>query len=367
MGRLVAQIPNEDPARLARVQDAKWRTIGVDCGALQCQVGERQAKEAFDAQRDRDWAALAQHYDDMVCSQKQAADAAKRDIERQVLAFQQTRQGHHTGSEWDLNRPDRFLLASPARIGDHDARCGPSSIQKFDGEDLAAAERSQAQHQQCYDWWEAQRAQHEAQKAAQAEATLREQEAIRMQDAVQAAAAAEERRIRADNYRATLLANLQLAEARAARDAAERHSELMRSEAELSATLADPYLGEDPAMAASSLSAYRVRKDHWKGMSAMERSAIAQQQVQQVAEKKARQQQLLHEDWQYARSQADIARNMASQANQVELFKATMARKAANFLEGQMVEKAARDAQIAALYTNEPKPEYFRQFGTSHR
>lgn len=29
MGRLVAQIRNEDPARLARVQDAKWRTIGV--------------------------------------------------------------------------------------------------------------------------------------------------------------------------------------------------------------------------------------------------------------------------------------------------------------------------------------------------
>ncbi len=52
---------------------------------------------------------------------------------------------------------------------------------------------------------------------------------------------------------------------------------------------------------------------------------------------------------------------------QVELFKATMARKAAQFLEGQMVEKAARDTQIAALYTNEPKPEYFMQFGTSHR
>lgn len=80
---------------------------------------------------------------------------------------------------------------------------------------------------------------------------------IRIQDAVQAAAAAEERRIRADNYRATLLANMQLAEARAARDAADRQAELLRSEAELSATLADPYLGEDPAMAASSVSAYR--------------------------------------------------------------------------------------------------------------
>lgn len=54
-------------------------------------------------------------------------------------------------------------------------------------------------------------------------------------------------------------------------------------------------------------------------MSAMEKSAIAQQQVQQVAEKKARQQQQLHEDWQYARAQADVARNMASQANQVSM------------------------------------------------
>ena len=69
-------------------------------------------------------------------------------------------------------------LRTACRVGDNDARCGPSSIQKFDGEDLAAAERSQAQHQQCYDWWAAQLAQHEAQKAAQAEATLREQEAV---------------------------------------------------------------------------------------------------------------------------------------------------------------------------------------------
>lgn len=66
------------------------------------------------------------------------------------------------------------------RMGDHDARCGPASIQQFDGEDLAAAERSQTQHQQCYDWWEAQRAQHEAQKAAQAELALREQEAVQI-------------------------------------------------------------------------------------------------------------------------------------------------------------------------------------------
>ena len=61
----------------------------------------------------------------------------------------------------------------------------------------------------------------------------------------------------------------------------------------------------------------RVRKDHWKGMSALEKEAIAQQQLQQVADKKARQQMQLQEDWLYARDQVDIARSMASQANQV--------------------------------------------------
>ena len=78
-----------------------------------------------------------------------------------------------------FNGQKQITSGYTCRVGDSDARCGPSSIQKFDGEDLAAAERSQAQHQQCYDWWEAQRAQHEALKAAQAEATLREQEAVR--------------------------------------------------------------------------------------------------------------------------------------------------------------------------------------------
>lgn len=34
MGRLVTQIPNEEPERLKRVLDAKWRTIGVSAGRL---------------------------------------------------------------------------------------------------------------------------------------------------------------------------------------------------------------------------------------------------------------------------------------------------------------------------------------------
>lgn len=45
-------------------------------------------------------------------------------------------QGKPTGREWDLNRPDAKRLDVPARLGDDDPRCGPSSLQKFAGEDI---------------------------------------------------------------------------------------------------------------------------------------------------------------------------------------------------------------------------------------
>lgn len=41
-----------------------------------------------------------------------------------------------TRREWDLNRPDAKQIDAPARVGDDDQRNGPSSLQKFDGEDL---------------------------------------------------------------------------------------------------------------------------------------------------------------------------------------------------------------------------------------
>lgn len=49
MGRLMSQMPNEDPARLARVQDAKWRTIGVkqDWNALLLLLAKLSAMERF--------------------------------------------------------------------------------------------------------------------------------------------------------------------------------------------------------------------------------------------------------------------------------------------------------------------------------
>ena len=51
MGRGIAQLPNEDPARLGRVQDAKWRSIGVRCprSCYECLGASGERRESCSA------------------------------------------------------------------------------------------------------------------------------------------------------------------------------------------------------------------------------------------------------------------------------------------------------------------------------
>ena len=52
MGRFVQQVSNEDPERIKRVLDAKYRTIGVDKDTLDKQVEEKKEREAAEKARD---------------------------------------------------------------------------------------------------------------------------------------------------------------------------------------------------------------------------------------------------------------------------------------------------------------------------
>ena len=58
--------------------------------------------------------------------------------------------------EWDLYDPDAKLKDKPARVADDDPRCGPSSIQKFEGEDLNTKARQGYQKEQNREWLDAQ-------------------------------------------------------------------------------------------------------------------------------------------------------------------------------------------------------------------
>jgi hypothetical protein len=60
-----------------------------------------------------------------------------------------------------------------------------------------------------------------------------------------------------------------------------------------------------------------------------------------------------------------VARHQAAQS--VETFKRQQAAAAAEVLQRQMAEKTSRTVSLNQTYAGQIRPEYFSQFGTSHR
>ena len=58
--------------------------------------------------------------------------------------------------EWDLYDPDALKKDKPARVSDSDPRCGTSSLQMFNGEDLNNKARRKFQGEQQQEWAEQQ-------------------------------------------------------------------------------------------------------------------------------------------------------------------------------------------------------------------
>jgi len=367
MGKLVAQIPNEDPERLKRVLDAKWRTIGVDTEALARQAEEKKERERLEKERDEAFAQLSNYWADQLALQQQEADRLRKQVAQDLESFRLTQQLKHTRREWDINRPDGKKIDDPARTGDDDARLGAASMQRFAGEDLSAADRKRAQMEQSKQWWEEQAAHKAALKAAQAEAEAAYAELARYQDMLQLQAKRDEQTIRRELNQTTAEVNKRLAEERRLKELQDKAAELAANLAEIDATLNSPLMTEDPNLAASAMSPYRVRRDHYKGMTDTERRAILATQLAQMEENKARAAAQAAEEAAYARTQADILRAMDAQAARVDEFKKQQLARAADVLKRQAEEKGVRDKALSDLYANKIAPEYFLQFGTSHR
>ncbi|MEW5303281.1 MAG: hypothetical protein WDW36_005988 [Sanguina aurantia] len=352
MGKTVAHVSTNDPERLRRVLDAKYRTIGVDTQALAGQVQERKDSQAVERERDEAFCKLSQYFDDQLTIQQQQADQIRREYNRDVQSFRTAGQLKDTRREWDLNRPDAKQIDAPARVGDEDRRNGPSSLQKFDGEDLTAGDRKTAQMGQARDWWDDQKLIKEAVAEAARDAERSHAELVRFQDALQNAAKYEEDTIRRQVAMATVAYNTRLAQERRLAAIASKAAELSANMSELQTTSASAFMTEDPNMATSAVSSLRVRKDHYKGMTEAEKQAVLDAQLAQMEEEEGAQ---------------GSGRPGRVDARQVEEFRRNQAARSSGILRKQQEEKASRDKELKALYQNAISPEYFQQFGTSHR
>eukprot|EP00892_Ulva_mutabilis_P006915 jgi/Ulvmu1/4596/UM002_0325.1 len=367
MGRLVAQVTNEDSARLSRVLDAKNRVIGVDVGSLEQQVGERKAAEDAERQRDIAYAQLSRYYDDTVKAADQEAAASRRKAAVEEQECRNETQLRDTRREWDLNRPDAKLLDTPARISDDDERCGVSSLQKFHGEDLSAAERRNAQQQQSHRWWLQQTADTRARKEQEDSVQRAHGDLVRLYDTVQQTVMAEEGSAKRASQSAVMSDNARLAALHSEQAKTQQALENNLRSHEIKCALHNPLLVEDPRQAASALSAGRVRVDHWKGMSNAEHRAIIDQQFRQQQELKARRQDEVRKEAQWAQTHLMTDKAIKEQQRNVDNFCRQQEQERLAFLKRQAEEKRARDAALNDVYANAVSSCYFEQFGTSHR
>ncbi len=75
-----------------------------------------------------------------------------RQLDTAVNEFRFLHQHPSSRREWDLYDPEGLKKDKPARVSDDDPRCGISSMQKFEGEDLNSKARNKYQSEQMRGW-----------------------------------------------------------------------------------------------------------------------------------------------------------------------------------------------------------------------
>lgn len=124
----------EEIARRARFFDAKSRMIGVDKPALDQQCADKRAQKEAEAAEEMAAAAHAAMCDEAASAIEQvaAAEAHQKEVDTKAYSLKYLRKDMRR--EYHLSDPLAQKRELPARVGDDDPRCGPSSMQQFSGE-----------------------------------------------------------------------------------------------------------------------------------------------------------------------------------------------------------------------------------------
>lgn len=357
---------NQELQRQSRVFNPRVRTMGLDTDSLGQQVQQRRQREESERHRERAYDAQRVLEDQAVLQFEAAEAERRRELERGVQRYRETLQRPQDSRDRDLSDPRAQHSEPPARSSDSDPRCGPASLQRFQGEDLNAPERKKAMKK------ESERA-----LRRQREERERERDAQRYADNV-----SDLKRVELD-LRAVHLSELEeqckraidmavkdLNKAQAEEFAQRRRMDRAREEeenlSEVWNSVTSDLLTENPA--ASEGAGQRVLTDRWRGMTPEQHSAILREREEQLAERErldseARQRE---EEWERQRllaARAGIELEMRERDRERELrreldrYNLQLARE----------QREHQDFLVKELYTNPPTAQFFTQFNTTSR
>lgn len=209
-----------------------------------------------------------------------------KELRRMLNEFNFSYQKVDQRREYDLYDPDRLKKDKPARVCDDDPRCGVSSIQKFDGEDLNGKNRTVAQREQVKNWLD-------MQISAKTDALNAHRQAQRLYDLKQLELdkrTCDLMEAEDECRRAVNKAMSNYNEALSLENAAKERLVLQQQEDDrrmhIANALASDLLTENPSQAASALGPQRVIPDRFKGMTPDQLQRVYDEQKRQIDEKK---------------------------------------------------------------------------------
>jgi len=359
---------NMEEQRKSRIFNAKTRLIGIDDQGLEQQVKDRKQMEEFERRREEAFANDAIRNDKIAELLQQRQEHDSRQLNSALNEFRSLHQQPAARREWDLYDPDYLKKDKPARVSDDDPRCGISSMQKFDGEDLNNKARNKFQGEQLREW-------SEQQKREKEQADLNQKKAdrlyeLKMKELDQRAcelAKAEDDCRNAINE-ATCDYNKALAKETDTKRALQKQQELDDNMTELANQVYGDFLTENPAVAQSAFGPHRVIPDRWKGMSPEQIADIKRQQELQRKEKQRLLDEEKRRDEEWEKMQNGHARAGLLLEREKERREKDLSKQLANENRRLGNEQGSHQEYLnKEVYSNRPTAAYFMQWNTTTR
>ncbi|KAM5146927.1 RIB43A-like with coiled-coils protein 2 [Mantella aurantiaca] len=359
---------NREQQRQSRIFNAKVRTIGVDVPSLERQMEERKARESLEKARDEAYDADRQQSDKVALMLEHRENEISRDLDKAEQNFRESHQQPDTRREFDLYDPEALRKDRPARVGDHDPRCGPASLQKFAGEDLSEKERKKLQTDLSNKWLTEQKDERKRSEEQRKYADdLYDKKRVELDERAQHLSNMEEECRKAVNM-AVSNVNQALAMEAAESRKLENQQEEDHNFAEIYNHLTGDILTEDPAAALSSFGPHRVVPDRWKGMSPEQIKAILEIQEQQRQEKQRLKEEEKQQNTEWDRQRILAAGAAMTLEQQEEQMNREIRKRTDQYNQQLSREQRAHLEYLdKVVYTNNPTAHYHRQFNTTSR
>jgi len=348
----------ENTKRMARLRDAKTRTMGLDIDSLDAMVKENETKKR--AVKEAEMAEARR---------MQELQAVLLEAEASIFE-QQSAQNQEMAQSWRAQAAQREEMKRREKKGRPAAivpeETGKSGCQNFDGEDSAFEQRRRLQAQQFRQWAQAQIVEKQGKKDAEKDEDYKTAQYLKEVENACTLMEGEHLDNQARARQEMVMYNRMLAEEKRRKEQESRNADQKANFEEIQKALDDPYLNTELAAQSSSMPG-RARKDNFKGMGPEAVREMSEENRRLTEEKAAARKKEKEDDLADAANMRNISDQLNMQQYELEERKQQEVQKQKAFLESQKQELSIKNAQGREAAKGVVGKEFFGAFGSSNR